>query len=105
MKKDKMGRIMTPEEQIDRWVAGDPVHNGENSGNGECCPDFSCCKPHLLAEEAVRRRYKEAGSQERTQMLMEFLGAMIADHGKEKEVYIAGQVEAYDLDDPDRKVH
>ena len=81
-----------------------PIHN-EKPGEGECCPDFSCCKPNLLAPEGARRRFKEAGGKERIQMLMEFLGALVADSGKEGKVHVAGQVDAYRLDDPDRKVH
>lgn len=96
-------RAMTPEEQVDLWVRGESVHNTLGPGGGECCPDFSCCKPELLAPEAVRRRFKEAGKKERYQMLMEFLAALVEDH--KKKVHIAGQVDAYGLDDPDRKVH
>ena len=59
----------------------------------------------MLAPEAVRKRFKEADRKERIQMLMEFLGTLIADSGKEEEVHIAGQVDAYGLDDPGRKVH
>ena len=32
--------------QMEKWLAGHPEHNTERD---ECCPDFSCCQPHLLA--------------------------------------------------------
>ena len=32
--------------QLDEWVKGNPIHNNVDD---ECCPDFSCCRPELLA--------------------------------------------------------
>lgn len=42
---------MTPNEQLELWVRGKSVHNDERD---ECCPDFSCCSPELLAPEHER---------------------------------------------------
>lgn len=48
-------RLGTPEArykyQIISWSAGIPSHNHIDN---TCCPDFSCCRPNLLASrEAV----------------------------------------------------
>ena len=86
---------MTNIEQLQRWVEGDPVHNEES---GQCCPDFSCCKPHLLADVEVRKRFQKAHLEKdaRTEheMLMMFLGAMLGGSEENTEeaaqAYIAG---------------
>ena len=75
---------MTDLEQLSEWVDGRPVH-----GNN-CCPDFSCCQPQLLAPPAVRELFAaahKAGNEEVTmRMLMEFLGKAFSS----EKVYIAG---------------
>ena len=38
---------MTREEQLERWLAGDPQHNDA----GEHCPDFSCCTGRIAPLE------------------------------------------------------
>jgi hypothetical protein len=49
--------------QLLEWAAGRPWHNpwspgatapGFKSSDGECCPDFSCCSPELLASREAR---------------------------------------------------
>jgi len=81
---------MKPSEQLQRWVDGDPVHNNEHPAGiegGECCPDFSCCKPELLAPPEVRQAFKKAHDEgdDATvrQMLAGFLGALIKGEGHE----------------------
>jgi len=54
---ESKGRHMTPEKQLELWVAGESVHN---DATGECCPDFSCCKPDLLWPKADRVKFAEA---------------------------------------------
>jgi len=84
---------ISSEEQLKRWVAGESVHRIiPNISGGECCPDFSCCKPELLAEEDVRKAFAAASEKERYKFLGHFLGAAIAAHSYEK-VHIAGQEE------------
>jgi hypothetical protein len=34
---------MTALEQLEKWVAGENVHDKERD---ECCPDFACCQPN-----------------------------------------------------------
>lgn len=65
---------MTPDEQLDEWVKGNPIHNKDRD---ECCPDFSCCEPDLLAPENVRIAFRDADEATRTQMLSMFLGQLI----------------------------
>ena len=47
---------MTPEEQLDKWVAGESVHDHEND---QCCPDFSCCRPDLAAHIGDREIFQK----------------------------------------------
>jgi len=79
---------MTADEQLARWVAGDPVHRG-SKGEGECCPDFSCCHAEFLQPEEVRNAFAAADEAGRQKFLFAFLGAAIASTGK--QVYIAGK--------------
>lgn len=69
---------MTVQTQLDQWVAGHPVHNPTRD---ECCPDFSCCNPALLAPAETRRQFAAAGKAERNSMLMEFLGKLLRYKG------------------------
>jgi len=87
---------MEIEEQLERWVNGDPVHNDERD---ECCPDFSCCRgPDAMAPEEERRKFAEAhrsGNRELTNgMLMMFLSRAIGeiknDEGEPVKVHVAG---------------
>jgi len=84
---EKLERDMTPDEQLSEWVNGISIHN---SGRDECCPDFSCCEPSLLAPKAVRVAFKNADEKTRFGMLGFFLGASFQALGAPK-VYVAGQ--------------
>jgi len=83
---------MKAEKQLELWVKGESVHNDEL---GECCPDFSCCKPWLLAPEHERRAFLKADqsgdNKTTTSMLFEFLGRAFAS----KKTYVAGYSENY----------
>ena len=74
-------------DQLAKWVAGESVHNDERD---ECCPDFSCCKPMLLAPKDVREKFMAADDEGRLAFLGHFLAAMIAAAGTAK-VHIAGE--------------
>ena len=85
---------MTPTEQLGLWLEGKSVHNDERN---ECCPDFSCCKPELLADLEVRQLFHTAyatGAQHiYNALLMGFLsgGVSAAEReGLETKVYLAG---------------
>lgn len=100
MPNDSDDAGMTSDEQLDRWVEGEPVHR-EDDDDGECCPDFSCCVPELLAEEDVRRRFVAADEEGRSALLMGFLGAAISKaaedaDAKVPEVYVAGDPANYE---------
>ena len=83
---------MTSEEQLALWVSGNSQHMGEKRGEGQCCPDSSCCHPELLAPQEVREifagAWKNQNYQMTDRMLMEFLGKAFAQQGE--RVYIAG---------------
>jgi hypothetical protein len=78
---------MTCDEQLAEWLKGNSIHNADRD---ECCPDFSCCRPELLADEATRRAFVEH-PEARDQMLMVFLGAGLAKM-TEKAVHVAGDM-------------
>lgn len=71
----------TPEErrQLELWLAGKSVHIGRGRRR-ECCPDFSCCLPELLASETVRRRYV-FHPEKRREWEMKFLARMLRRKG------------------------
>ena len=73
------------QEQLDSWVEGKSIHLPE-----QCCPDFSCCRPELLAPKEVREvfaaAYKTDNEAVQMRMLMEFLSKAFDT----KKVYIAG---------------
>lgn len=83
------GKALTPERQVALWVQGKPACPNTS---GECCPDFSCCRPKLLSPPAVRKRFAAASPKERRRMCMDFLGAFIAAMPRGgKDVHIVGR--------------
>lgn len=68
--------------QTEQWVLGIPWHNVVRN---ECCPDFSCCRPELLAPKEVRERFaalEEAEDHGATsKMLGMFLGGAVVEAG------------------------
>lgn len=71
--------VETYEQQLDLWLIGEPHHRGDRKDpRSECCPDFSCCTPELLAPLEVRRAFVLAGPREQMAFLATFLGALIA---------------------------
>lgn len=72
-------RAFAIEHQLEQWVAGNSIHNGKKSDpQSECCPDFSCCKPELLAPLEVRKAFQAGDQATRSKFLMAFLGAMLS---------------------------
>ena len=63
-------RPMTLNAQLALWVKGVSAHNGET---GQCCPDYSCCEPALLAPEEERITYLVGTDQQREAMTLTFL--------------------------------
>lgn len=83
-------------EQLERWVKGESVHRLMANGGDECCPDFSCCHPQLLADEEIRKAFAEADEKQRMGFLGNFLGAALSKLAPSKEVYIAGVTDPAD---------
>lgn len=85
-----MWDIMELDEQLDKWLNGEPLHNYEIN---KCCPDFSCCKPELIADKKTRHifcdAYKRGDKDIINTMLMGFLANSLVSESK--KVYIAGQ--------------
>ena len=85
----KVGKL-SPEEQVREWAAGRPSCPNDR---GECCPDFSCCKPDLLAPVEAREAFLRGSPEERERWLMGFLGAAIARSSDEKVYVTRGRPE------------
>ena len=81
---------MTSDEQLRAWVEGNPMHRGQRP-DGECVPDFSCCRPSLLQPREIREAFAAADARGRQKFLMSFLGAMIAEAAPDTRVHIAGR--------------
>ena len=82
---------MTADEQLAEWVKGNSQCPNDR---GECCPDFSCCRPELLADEVMRKAFVNGTSETRNAFLGGYLGAAMSLAAENKKVYIAG------VDDP-----
>lgn len=70
------------QEQLDRWVEGESLHNHDAPvTGGECCPDFSCCIPELQAlrstREEFRRARQEGDAAKENELLSQFLGELL----------------------------
>ncbi len=80
--------------QLREWAEGRPWHNpwspdgsyGEDSRDGECCPDFSCCRPDLIWNKERRYAFIAADASRRSSML---IGALVNLTDTET-TYIAG---------------
>jgi hypothetical protein len=87
----KQGYVKRLNKQTLDWLNGNPQHNKVDD---ECCPDFSCCKPELLAPIEVRQVFFNAdlkGDHATTDRLLgEFLGKMIDSIPSKPKVHIAG---------------
>ena len=80
---------MKPKEQLERWVAGESVHNGATRVDGECCPDFSCCHPASLWPQA-RREFFRDHPKARDEMLFQSLGAAVSVIAPDVDVHLVG---------------
>ena len=85
------GEQMTPDEQLERWVAGESVHNATRD---ECCPDFSCCQPEMQWAEPRRREFQEAFLADDHvrvhDLLMGGLTRMVGESDIETKVHVTG---------------
>ena len=84
------------EEQLKKWVEGESTHNDlplivehlDETGSvtdvrvfegPECCPDFSCCHPHMKWPQEIRLAFAAASPKEREAMLTRGLGLIAQD--------------------------
>ncbi len=102
---------MTTDEQLEKWVNGESLHNHERSidivdddGNviateemkgGECCPDFSCCHPGM--KWPIEKRFEfakaiAAGDDEKKMSML--MGALkdLMDYQEIRNVHLVGSV-------------
>ena len=82
-------RIMTPAQQLEKWVRGESVHNGAAKNLGECCPDFSCCHPDMLWPEDRRKEFAAVDDASRERMLLGGLSGLM-DYHECRKVKILG---------------
>lgn len=91
-KKQRRVTVVTScDEQLRLWVAGESVHvtvAGRKRGTTECCPDFSCCQPALLAPLEVRKAFVRASENDRHAFLLRFLKALC--DASVKDVHVIG---------------
>lgn len=96
--------VSTNEEQLQLWLEGKSVHckrtvpfevttykDGIPTTSHEleeCTPDFSCCKPELLAPVEIRESFINADEDTRMKYLMSFLGKAIELEYPAKKVHI-----------------
>jgi hypothetical protein len=72
--------------QLKLWVRGESVHNhdamagGKKLQGGECCPDFSCCKPKLKASVEEREKFLRE-PKARPELLSLFLKRLLEGEG------------------------
>jgi hypothetical protein len=87
---------MTPNEQLQSWLQGQPVHNPTRN---ECCPDFSCRMPELLVPLSEREAFVAADARgdesTRTAMLYMFLGRLPRQEAPDAKVHLAGDPTNY----------
>lgn len=86
---------MKPLEQIERWVAGENVHN---TVLDECCPDFACCQPNNHFSPELRAKflqlYREGGLDACQDMLLLGLSGLFAGAGVNARIVNDTQHEA-----------
>ena len=98
---DSVRVVHSPEAQLALWLQGQGVHRkfpaamaAKMDDPYECCPDFSCCYPELLAPQDVREAFCKATTEKaegtRNAMLGIFLAAMLAKAVPDAHVHVAG---------------
>ena len=76
---------LTPEDQLAAWLVGESKCPNTLDC---CCPDFSCCRPELLAPIETRQAFVNGTDETRQHLLAGFLGAAMASH----KVHFAGSI-------------
>ncbi len=67
LKESSRGRYREAYDiQLNKWAAGESVHNTEFDF---CCPDFSCCVPHLAWLPHIRLIFMTGTEEKREELL------------------------------------
>ena len=77
---------MTVERQLKLWANGDAHCPNEH---GECCPDFSCCKPQLMWPEEQRQLFLTSPKATRELMLLGSLVSFAESLGSKVKINVA----------------
>ena len=72
--------------QLSDWLKGTAIHGKEK--NAECVPDFSCCRPDLLARPEKRKAFVAATPAVRAEMRAVFIGRAGASYDPDKGAYV-----------------
>jgi hypothetical protein len=87
--------VETFEEQLRLWVDGTSTHvrmskkyKSMTGDDFQCCPDFSCCQPSLLAPVEMRKAFMVASPKQRSAFLGQFLRALVDSALPQEKVYI-----------------
>jgi hypothetical protein len=80
--------IPSVKEQLEKWVAGESIHNTERD---ECCPDFSCCNKNVNTPIEARRAFAKAYMEDNESLQHSMLGGFLGDAlaSEEAKVYVA----------------
>ncbi len=69
--------------QLETWAEGESLHNDVDH---QCCPDFSCCHPHLASNIRTRQLFVESLAIKDVGLLEEiasfYYGLYYIDQGK-----------------------
>ena len=72
--------------QLSDWLKGTSIHGkGKSAG---CVPDFSCCRPDLLARPEERKAFVAATPAVRAEMRAVFIGRAGASYDPDKGAYV-----------------
>ena len=77
---------MAKKKRLSDWLKGKSYH-GKGKGAG-CVPDFSCCRPELLAQPGGRKAFVDASQAVRAEMRAVFIGKAKAQYDPDKEAFV-----------------
>ena len=80
--------------QLSDWLKGTSIHG--KGKNAECVPDFSCCRPDLLARPEERQAFVDASPAVRAEIRAVFIGRAGACYHPNKLVYVPSKAKQGD---------
>lgn len=81
--------VATGQEQLQRWLEGRSCHTPVGH-DFECCPDFSCCYPSLMATQEERERFIRGDRKTRDAMCGSFLVRLMELNVSDGKVHVIG---------------